>query len=185
MTWLTKIAQLPQSLIATLLCSMLLMGWVGVTMAQPAKAMAQDPLVEKRLLAIASELRCLVCQNESLAASNADLALDLKREIRMLIHNNQSDQQIHDFLIQRYGDFILYKPPFKPLTWLLWIGPGLLGLVGLTLLWRHTRRSQNSINTPSDTAPRLSEHDVANANRLLGIDDAAQEHPAPCVKELP
>jgi cytochrome c-type biogenesis protein CcmH len=139
--------------------------------SQQARDLADDPLTERRLQAISADLRCLVCQNESLAASNADLAVDLRREIRSMIQANQSDQQIMDFLVTRYGDFVLYKPPFKPLTWVLWIGPGVLGLLGLFVLFRHTRQTRAMAGAPESTSSTLSDQDIEQANRLLGVAD--------------
>ena len=105
--------------------------------AVPAFAFAQadevahpDPQVEARLKAIAGELRCLVCQNETLANSNATLALDLRNQIRGMIAAGQSDDEIRTYLVDRYGDFVLYRPPFKPVTVLLWAGPFALLAVG-------------------------------------------------------
>ena len=92
---------------------------------------ADDPVIEQRLLKLAEDLRCLVCQNESLAGSHAALAEDLRREIRTLMKAGKSDKEVVDYLTERYGDFVLYRPPFKPLTWLLWLGPVLfLGIGG-------------------------------------------------------
>jgi len=105
-------------------------------MAQP---MAQDPVIEARLVSIADELRCLVCQNESLASSRADLAQDLREEVRAQIQQGKTDEQIKQYLVQRYGDFVLYRPAFKPLTWLLWLGPFVLLVLALAMLWRVVR----------------------------------------------
>jgi cytochrome c-type biogenesis protein CcmH len=91
--------------------------------AKEAVPLAQDPVVEQRLIAISEDMRCLVCQNESLAASQAELAQDLRRELRELIRAGKSDEEIKQFMVSRYGDFVLYKPPVKPTTWLLWGGP--------------------------------------------------------------
>jgi cytochrome c-type biogenesis protein CcmH len=92
-----------------------------------AKPVADDPVLEQRMILLSEDLRCLVCQNESLAASRADLAQDLRQEIREQMRAGKSDKQVLDYLTQRYGDFVLYKPPMKPETWLLWFGPfGLL-----------------------------------------------------------
>ena len=91
--------------------------------ATEAVALAEDPVVEQRMIAITEELRCLVCQNESLAASRADLAQDLRREVRELIKANKTNQEIRDYLVARYGDFVLYRPAFKPLNYMLWFGP--------------------------------------------------------------
>jgi cytochrome c-type biogenesis protein CcmH len=85
--------------------------------------MAADVEIEKRMVAISEELRCLVCQNESLAGSHAELAQDLRREIRKMIAEGKSDKEILDFMVGRYGDFVRYSPPVKPTTWLLWGGP--------------------------------------------------------------
>ncbi|GAB4564357.1 MAG: cytochrome c-type biogenesis protein CcmH [Rhizobacter sp.] len=117
-------------------------------------------MVEQRLVHIAEELRCLVCQNESLAGSRADLALDLKREIRQLIKQGKTDQEVRDFLVTRYGDYVLYRPPVKPTTWLLWGGPFVLlaaGLAGLIVFLRKRR--------PAEAA--LSPEDQRRAEALL------------------
>lgn len=127
---------------------------------QEAQSLASDPLVEQRLNAISDELRCLVCQNESLSGSRADLALDLRRELRELIRQGQSDEQIKAFMVARYGDFILYRPPLKGTTWLLWVGPFLMLLLGLLVLWRVIRRSASK-------PPALSAQDRARAQALM------------------
>lgn len=123
--------------------------------AGEAPALAEDPVVEQRLLVISEELRCLVCQNESLAGSRADLAMDLRREIRTLIKEGKSDSEIRDYLVSRYGDFVLYRPVVKPLTWMLWFGPFLLLIGALFGLVRMVRRSAANTKTPSlDAAQR-------------------------------
>ncbi len=103
-------------------------------------AVAEDPVAEKRLQALSKELRCLVCQNETIADSNAELAVDLRREIRGMIRDGQSDTQIIDFLVARYGDFVLYRPPVKGITLFLWVGPLVLLVIGMTLLMLYLRR---------------------------------------------
>lgn len=130
--------------------------------AEEAAPLAEDPVVEQRLIVIAEELRCLVCQNESLAGSRADLALDLRREVRELIKSGKSDAEIKDFLVSRYGDFILYRPPVKPTTWLLWFGPLLLVLGAIWLLIRIIRRTQQTTESPV-----LSAQQRAQAQALL------------------
>ena len=112
--------------------------------ANEALPLAEDPVVEKRLIGISEELRCLVCQNESLAGSRADLALDLRREIRTLIKDNKTDAEIMDFMVSRYGEFVLYRPPVKPATWLLWFGPFVLLIVAVVVLVRMVRQSQSN-----------------------------------------
>lgn len=131
--------------------------------AQEAQPLAEDPVVEKRMVAISEELRCLVCQNESLAGSRADLALDLKREIRGLIKAGKSDAEIMDFMVSRYGDFVRYRPPVNPVTWLLWFGPFALLAGAVYGLVRLVRGSQRSSNAP----PALDEAQRAKAQSLL------------------
>lgn len=120
--------------------------------AKDAAPLADDPAIEARLVHISEELRCLVCQNESLAGSRADLALDLKREIRTLIKQGKTDQEIRDFLVSRYGDFVLYRPPVKPTTWLLWGGPFVLMLAGLAALiaFLRSRKPAEAALTPEE-----------------------------------
>lgn len=102
--------------------------------AREAAPTAADIVVEKRMVAISEELRCLVCQNESLAGSQADLAKDLRREIREQIAQGKSDKEILDFMTGRYGDFVRYRPPLKGTTFLLWFGPFLLLVAGIAAL---------------------------------------------------
>ncbi|MCE2856521.1 MAG: cytochrome c-type biogenesis protein CcmH [Comamonadaceae bacterium] len=121
--------------------------------AREAALLAEDPLVEKRLIHISEELRCMVCQNESLASSRAELANDLREEVRKLIREDRSDSQIKEYLVTRYGDFVLYKPEVKPLTWVLWFGPFLLlvlAIVGMAYYLRQRQSAQNSRSTLSD-----------------------------------
>lgn len=110
--------------------------------AEEAKLLAENPLVEARLKALAVELRCLVCQNQTLADSNAPLAEDLRREVREMIAKDMSDKEIIEFLVTRYGDFVLYRPPLKATTTLLWVGPFLLLIGGATALILALRRRQ-------------------------------------------
>ena len=130
--------------------------------AKEAAPLAQDEATEKRLVAISSELRCLVCQNESLSGSNAELAHDLRREIRSQIAAGRSDGEIRDFMVSRYGDFVLYRPPLKATTLLLWFGPGLLFVGGLLALIRYLRRRNSAIKD----AP-LSAQEQEELDRLL------------------
>jgi cytochrome c-type biogenesis protein CcmH len=121
-----------------------------VAQAREAAPLAADEAVEQRLIGIASDLRCLVCQNESLAGSHADLAKDLRREIRELIKQGKTDQEITDYLVQRYGDFVRYRPALKPTTYLLWGGPFLFagaGLLGLVMFLRRRRVGDATLST--------------------------------------
>ena len=122
--------------------------------AGEAQPLAEDPVVEQRLVEIAAEMRCLVCQNESLAGSRADLALDLRREIGNLIRAGKTDAEIVDFMVARYGDFVLYRPPVKPLTWVLWFGPFLLLLGAIVFLLRLVRRRRHDAAPVMDAAAR-------------------------------
>ncbi len=137
-------------LIHALAALTLLVGSPLVSAAE-AQPLAQDPVVEKRLMSISENLRCLVCQNESLAGSRSDLAEDLRREVRNLILAGKSDKEIIEFLVARYGDYVLYDPPFKASTLLLWVGPFVVlsgGLIGLIIFLR--RRSQQSSNVAEE-----------------------------------
>ncbi len=124
---------------------MLVMATPGLVAAQEARPLAENPQAEARLKALAVELRCLVCQNQTLADSNAPLAEDLRREVREMIAKNMSDQEIIDFLVERYGDFVLYRPPLRVTTTLLWIGPFLLLAIGGMALILAVRRRQKTL----------------------------------------
>jgi len=102
--------------------------------APTATLTAADPVLEARMLAITGELRCLVCQNQTIADSHADLAVDLRQQVREMLKRGQSDDQVRHYMTDRYGDFILYRPPLKATTAVLWLGPALLLAVALTAL---------------------------------------------------
>ena len=116
----------------------LLIGLLWALPVLPAEDLApfQDPVLEARYQNLIRETRCLVCQNQTIADSNADLASDLRRQIKQQIADGASDREIVDFLVTRYGDFVLYRPPMKPTTWLLWAAPALLVLLGLGVFAR-------------------------------------------------
>jgi len=121
-----------------------------------ALPIADDPVIEQRLLKLAEDLRCLVCQNESLAGSHAELAEDLRREIRAQMKAGKDDEQVIAYLTERYGDFVLYRPPFKPETWLLWLGPLLfLGIGGGAWVMTLRRRRAAPV-TPVDEKTRAA-----------------------------
>ena len=118
---------------------------VATAQSKEAEPSAKEPLIEQRLIHISEELRCLVCQNESLASSRAELANDLREEVRLLIRQDKSDVAIKAYLVERYGDFVLYRPEVKPLTWLLWFGAFALllcGVVGMALYVRQRQAVQ-------------------------------------------
>jgi cytochrome c-type biogenesis protein CcmH len=108
-----------------------------------------DPVAQKRLIGLANELRCLVCQNQTIADSNAELAVDLRREIRGQIKAGKTDSEILDFMTTRYGDFVLYRPPLKASTLVLWFGPLLLLVVGVFVLIRVMRARRRSAESES------------------------------------
>ena len=130
--------------------------------AKEAVPMAADPALEARVMAISEELRCLVCQNETIAASHADLAVDLRKQIRIKLMQGQSQQQILDFMVERYGDFVLYRPPLKTTTLLLWIGPFALLLVAIAVLFFNVRRRRSTLQPEG-----LSAEESIEAQRLL------------------
>jgi cytochrome c-type biogenesis protein CcmH len=138
--------------------------------ANDAAPLADDPVTEQRLISISEEMRCLVCQNESLAGSRSDLANDLRREIRTLIREGKSDDQIRNFMVERYGDFVLYRPPVKPITWLLWIGPFVILAIGIAVLLGYLRRRNAS---PVDAA--LSTEDNQKIDALLHAADQSKQ----------
>lgn len=114
----------------------------------------EDPVLEQRVLAISSELRCLVCQNQTIADSNAPLAIDLKNQVREKLKQGQSNSQILDFMVARYGDFVLYRPPFKASTVVLWLGPLLLLAVGIFVLFHRLMRRRKMAETELSGAER-------------------------------
>jgi cytochrome c-type biogenesis protein CcmH len=126
-------------------------------------ALAADPVAEKRLQVLSEELRCLVCQNQTIADSNAELAQDLRREIRGMIQAGKTDKEIIDFMVTRYGDFVLYRPPVKGITLLLWGGPIALLLLGLFALQRYLRQRARRM---AEDRP-LSAAETGRADALL------------------
>ena len=125
-------------------------------------AAQEDPALEKRVHDLSSELRCLVCQNQTLADSSAPLAEDLRREVRSLAVAGKSDDEIRAFLVARYGDFVLYRPPVKGTTWLLWFGPFALLALG-ALVWLGVVRRRRTAPEPV--------HDVQGAVRARALID--------------
>lgn len=143
-------------LLAVILCTGLL------AQAKVAPNISADPALEARMMVIAEELRCLVCQNETIAASHADLAVDLKNQIRIKLTQGQSQKQILDFMVERYGDFVLYRPPLKTTTVLLWAGPFTLLAVAVLMLVINVRRRRQAAQPAA-----LSDADAAKARALL------------------
>jgi len=140
-------------------CLFLLIALFSV--AAPVHA-ADNAVLERRVQRLSEELRCLVCQNQTLADSNADLAVDLKNQVREKLTQGASDKEVIAFMTERYGDFVLYRPPVKATTLLLWFGPGLLMIVGLIALFLRLRR-----RTSEATVLVLSADERARAAALL------------------
>ncbi|OGS92076.1 MAG: cytochrome C biogenesis protein CcmH [Gallionellales bacterium GWA2_59_43] len=134
--------------------------------AGEAKDMAEDPVLEQRMIGLAEKLRCLVCQNESLASSHAELAEDLRREVREQMQKGMTDQEIIDYLVSRYGDFVLYDPPVKTSTLVLWYGPFALLLIGAGVLVYQLRKRRSQI-----AEPQISDEDARRAAELLEQSD--------------
>jgi len=139
-------------------------------LAADAVPTEMDPVKAARAVKLAEKLRCLVCQNQTIADSNAELANDLRGQIREQIAAGRSDDEILSYMVARYGDFVLYQPPFKASTVLLWLGPALLVLIGGFLLLRNVRRRQHAEAMP------LSDDERARAQRLLD-EDATSARP--------
>ena len=143
--------------------------------AKVAPNTSADPALEARMMVIAEELRCLVCQNETIAASQADLAIDLKNQIRIKLTQGQSQKQILDFMVQRYGDFVLYRPPLKTTTVLLWIGPFVLMGIAVALMVLNVKRRRRNAVQGGQAA--LSDSDIARARQMLSDAPDAQNSP--------
>lgn len=138
--------------------------------AQIAQPAVEDPALEARVMELSHVLRCLVCQNQSIAESNAPLALDLRAQVREQLAAGRSESEVIDYLVARYGDFVLYQPPLKPTTVLLWVGPALLLFGGAGWLgWRLRRRAR-------EAAATLTEAERNRARALLaGAEPAAAD----------
>lgn len=137
--------------------------------AREALPASDDPALEQRMMNLAGELRCLVCQNQTLADSAAELAADMREEIRIKMRAGASDREVIEYVVARYGDFVLYRPPLKAKTLLLWSGPAILLLLGVMVLMRNlARRSREGAR------PALGEAAQARANELLGTNQETE-----------
>jgi cytochrome c-type biogenesis protein CcmH len=137
-----------------LLALLLLLSAAPTVAAKEAAPAAADPVLEKRVMTLAEELRCLVCQNQTLADSNAPLAQDLRNQVRERMREGKSDAEVVDFLVERYGDFVLYRPPLKATTVLLWFGPLLLLAAGFAFLIRRVMRRRQAPDVEVSAADR-------------------------------
>ena len=129
---------------------LVLLSVVTALCAFAASPVPENPDLEKRVMALAEELRCLVCQNQTLADSHASLAIDLKNRIRELLREGKTEREVLDFMVQRYGDFVLYRPPLRATTALLWAGPFLLLALGVTglIVWLRKRKPPEAEGIP-------------------------------------
>jgi cytochrome c-type biogenesis protein CcmH len=132
-------------------------------LAEEAQPVADDPALEKRVMALAEDLRCMVCQNETLAGSQAPLAVDLRQQIREQMKAGKSDQEIIAFMTARYGDFVLFRPPVKATTYLLWFGPFVLLGVGVLVQYLYLKRRRERLRDQP-----LSEAERKRVEALLG-----------------
>lgn len=130
---------------------------LAASLAQAGEAVpaVEDPALEARVQKISEELRCLVCQNQNLADSHAELAIDLKNQVRDMLKRGQSEKDVIDFMVQRYGDFVLYRPPVKSTTWLLWGGPFVLFVGGLGILFVKVNRRRKDAGAPLSAEERV------------------------------
>ncbi|WP_414691372.1 cytochrome c-type biogenesis protein [Noviherbaspirillum sp.] len=125
--------------------------------AKEAPPAAADPALEKRMLDLTEQLRCLVCQNQTIADSHAELAVDLKNQVREKLAAGMSDKDVINYMVERYGDFVLYKPPVKGITWLLWFGPFLLLVGGIAVLVVKVKgRGAPTDNVPEEELKRAA-----------------------------
>jgi cytochrome c-type biogenesis protein CcmH len=147
----------------------LMLALAGVALqAKEAPPVAANPELEKRVMALSEELRCLVCQNQTLADSHAELAIDLKNQVREKLASGMSDQDVIDYMVERYGDFVLYRPPVKSITWILWFGPFLLLPAGIAALFAKLARRR----VAEDGLP---ESELLRAASLLGVASNTKE----------
>jgi cytochrome c-type biogenesis protein CcmH len=158
------------------LAAMLMTGSV-TAFAQASEVAKPDPAVERRLRGLAEELRCLVCQNQTIADSSAPLAVDLRNQLRSQIAAGRSDEDIRTYMVERYGDFVLYRPPLRATTVLLWIGPFALVAVGAFIFWLLVRRRRNDAGAGSLSGERRSE--------LEALLEGRGSQPAAAKKEKP
>jgi cytochrome c-type biogenesis protein CcmH len=134
----------------------------AILSAQEAKPVAADPALEKKVITLSNELRCLVCQNQTIADSNAELAVDLRNQVRKQLSEGKSDREILDYMVQRYGEFVLYRPPLSYKTILLWAGPFALLLIAMFILVQQIRLRHKRL-----ASEEFDQTDLSRARKLL------------------
>ena len=147
---------------AKMLALLLSLFLAATVVAKEAAPAAADPVLEKRAIALTEQLRCLVCQNQSIADSHAELAIDLKNQVREKLRQGESDEKIMEYMVARYGDFVLYRPPVKATTVPLWFGPFILLLAAVAGLFFYIVRRRNAAPPPP-----LNEEEEARVRSLL------------------
>jgi len=152
-----------------IIMAVLIPAWTAV--AKDARPLAEDPQIEARMMKLAENMRCLVCQNQTLADSHSDFAVDLRQEMREMMKKGKSDKEIVDFMVARFGDFILFDPPMKSTTILLWFGPFILLLIGGSVLIINLQRRRKRI-----TETQLSPADLERAEKLLSGQDGEEQN---------
>lgn len=153
------------------LCFLVLIMYAALVFGKEAVPMAEDPVIEARLIDLSEELRCLVCQNQALSESDSEFANDLRQEMRGMMRAGKTDAEIIDFLVQRFGDFILFRPPMQNTTLLLWFGPLLLLILGaVVLIITLRRRSQTLAESP------IAEDEHRRAERLLSTPEERESN---------
>jgi cytochrome c-type biogenesis protein CcmH len=145
------------------LLALLLLALPLAVLAADATPTDLDPVAAKRAVELSSQLRCLVCQNQTIAESNAELAQDLRRQVNEQIKAGKTDREIVDYMVDRYGAFVLYKPPFNAMTLLLWLGPSVLAVLAVIVFVRTVRARNRAI-----VARPLTDAERAEAEKLLG-----------------
>ena len=134
----------------------------AILSAQEARPVAADPALEKKVITLSNELRCLVCQNQTIADSNAELAVDLRNQVRKQLSEGKSDREILDYMVQRYGEFVLYRPPLSYKTILLWAGPFALLLIAMFILVQQIRLRHKRLSSEE-----FDQTDLSRARKLL------------------
>ena len=155
--------------LSTICLALLLLTYTSPSHAQLAKPVAEDPVLEKKVITLSNELRCLVCQNQTIADSNAELAVDLRNQVRKQLSEGKSDREILDYMVERYGEFVLYRPPFNYKTILLWAGPFLLLLIAMFILIQQIRTRHKHL-----ASEEFNPTDLSRAKALLGSKSEGQ-----------
>ncbi|MFQ5469907.1 MAG: cytochrome c-type biogenesis protein CcmH [Gammaproteobacteria bacterium] len=151
-------------------CFLILLLTMGPLQAREAMPLIEDPVIELRMKELGNQLRCLVCQGQSVVGSDSDFSRDVRREMRRMMEEGKSDQQVVEFLVARYGDFILFEPPVKGTTYLLWFGPLILFVVALVVLVTTLKRRRTLVKSEG-----ISNEDIRRAEKLL--EDEGYEEP--------